>query len=144
MGVIEHVECPFVTADIGKRAAVGPEHAAMLRVLDRRLLEHGDGLRALAVGAQRLGIIDRRFGIVRISAVAHGPHLRRARPIRFPADGADPDRRLCWLRRLATDESEGKGSRERYRSELPDQSETGCADHYTSVGPRNAVPAIRR
>jgi hypothetical protein len=90
VGIIEHLERLFVIADVGKRAAVGSEHAAMLGVLDRRLLEHGDGLRALAVGAQRLGIIDRRFGIVRISAVAHGPHLRRARPIRFPADGAGP------------------------------------------------------
>src|SRR5262249_20343162 len=49
-------------------------------MLHRRLLEHGNGLRARAIGTQRPGIMDRRFGIARISAVAFDPRGRGAPP----------------------------------------------------------------
>jgi hypothetical protein len=53
----------------------------MLWVLDRRLFEHGGGLRALAHAAQRLRVVDRRLGVGRVGAVAIAPGLRRALPI---------------------------------------------------------------
>jgi hypothetical protein len=142
MGVIEHVERPFVIADLGERAAIGAEQAAMLRVLDRGLFEHGNGLRALTIGPQRPGIIDHRFGVVGIGAVALRPRQRRG-PIGTPARRGDSRRggrlrRLCRLCRVAT------GKRDRERTHEHDRREalngghrfgTDRATHYGPVRP---------
>ena len=81
VGAVEHVERLLVVAVVGERPAVGAEHDTIVRIVDRRLLEHGRGLRALADGAQRLGVADRRIRIGRLGAVALAPGIHLLPPL---------------------------------------------------------------
>jgi hypothetical protein len=96
-------------------------------VLDRGLFEHGNRLRALAIGTQRPSIADHRFGIVGIGAVAFRPCQRRG-PIGTSARRGDRKRggrlrRLCRLRRVAT------GKRDRERTHEHDRREALNSGH---------------
>src|SRR6185436_107742 len=108
---VEHVDGLGVMPVISERAAKGVKHASMLRILDRGLLEHGNGLRALAVLAQCPRIVDGGVWIARIGAVAFAPGVGRAPSLRAPArcrNSAERARRLGWLRGGTTQERERK------------------------------------
>ena len=76
----QHVERLLIVADVGERPPIGAEHFHVPRVPQRSLLQHRHRLRALAALAQRLRVMDRNLGIVRIGVVAFTPGLRRAAP----------------------------------------------------------------
>ena len=80
---IEDFESLLVIADIGERAAIGPEDSHVLGIVQGGLLEHRNSLGALAIAPQRLGIIDGSLRIAGICAIAFPPTIRRASPIRF-------------------------------------------------------------
>jgi hypothetical protein len=137
--MIENVERPFVIAGVGKRAPVGGEHAGILRVLDRGLFEHGNGLRPLAIGAQRPRVVDHRFGIGRVRAVAFAPRQRGA-PIGTGARRGSAKRsgRLRRLRRLATGKRESEHCREQNRRETLNPSGRFGIDRASHHDPRRA------
>ena len=54
---------------VGKRAAIFAEQGLMFRILDRRLFEHGDGLRALIGAAEHLRIGDRDLRVAGVLLV---------------------------------------------------------------------------
>src|SRR5438046_2957764 len=83
MRSIEDFQSLLVIADIGERLAIGTEHPRVFRIVQRGLLEHRNGLGALAIAPQRLGIIDGSLRIPGICAIALPPAIRRAPPIRF-------------------------------------------------------------
>jgi hypothetical protein len=58
VGAVEDLERLLEFPHVGERAAVSSENRGVARVLQRSLLQHRHGLRALAGGAQRLGIAD--------------------------------------------------------------------------------------
>ena len=70
MGAREHVERLLEIAVVGQRAAVAGEQRLVAGMGDGGLLQHGDGLGALAGGAQRLAIGQCRVGILGIGAIA--------------------------------------------------------------------------
>ncbi len=78
MGLRQHVERLLEVAIVGQRPAVGREQALVAGMGDGGLFEHGGSLRALAVGAQRLAIGQRRVGILRVGAIAIAIGLHRA------------------------------------------------------------------
>ena len=78
MGAAEHVEGRLRIAVVGERAAVGGEQRLVAGMGDRGLFEHGGGLRALAGGAERLAVAQRRLGILGIGAIALAIDLGRA------------------------------------------------------------------
>ena len=69
MRAAEHFQRLIEIAGLGQRAAIGAKHGLVARVCDRGLFEHGDGLRALSGGAQRLRVVERRVDIARIGAI---------------------------------------------------------------------------
>ena len=140
--LIEHVERPFVITGIGERAPISGENAAMFRVLQQCAFEHGEGLRALPLGAQRPRVVDCRLRIVRMGAVALGPSGRRT-PIGVA--GRSGKRSLRRLRRLAAGErSRQHGHEHDRRKPLDATPSPDRADHYGPVGPPRRVPAIKR
>jgi len=65
----EYLEGLGEIAGVGERLAVGAEQAPVVRMLDRCLLQHRRGLRALAERAQCRRIADGGFRAVRMGAV---------------------------------------------------------------------------
>src|SRR5262249_60329314 len=100
MSAAEHFERLAIVAGVSERTTIGAEHAHMARILDRGLLEHCDGLRTLAVAAQRMRIIDRGLRIFRVGAVALAPAFRRAVPFIRPAGRGSGGERARRLPRL--------------------------------------------
>ena len=87
MGLRQHIEGLLEIAVVGERAAVVGQQRLVAGIGDGRLLQHGGGLGALAIGTQRLAIGQRRVGILGIGAVALAIGLdgaRRIGPGRLP------------------------------------------------------------
>jgi hypothetical protein len=126
---------------LGARAANGVKHASVLRILDRGLFEHRNGLRALAILAQCPRIVDSRVWIAWIGAVAFAPGVGRAPPIRAPAGCSGSAERACrlgWLRGRATQERERKPRRKRDGSKAAKRIAplgTVRASHRSPIGP---------
>ena len=85
MGAAEHVERLVEVAGVGQRAAIGAKQRHVVRIADRGLLQHRDRLGALFGGAQRPRIIEGRFGIAGIFAIALAPDFERLPPFGFAA-----------------------------------------------------------
>src|SRR5579885_1669110 len=83
VGAAQGVERLVVFAGIGQRPPVGAEQLHVAGVADRSLLQYGDRLGALLVGAQRLGIGPGGLGIARIGLIAGAQGIERAAHIGF-------------------------------------------------------------
>ena len=70
MGAAEHVEGLLEIAVVGQRAAVAGEQRLVAGMGDGGLFEHRNRLRLLSCRAQRLAVLQRRVGILRIGAIA--------------------------------------------------------------------------
>ena len=141
VGTVEHVDRLPVMPEIGKSAAIRAEHALVLGVLNRGLLEHGERLGALAVPAQRLRIVDGSFRITGIGTETFAPGERRAPPIAasIPWRG-DAERTGClgWLRRHATHERERQPSRKHDWNDAAKRIKPLGSDrtsHHSPIGP---------
>ena len=77
----EDVERLVVIAGLGQRTAVGAEQRHIVRIADRGLLQHRNGLGALIGRAQGAGISDSGIGVVVIVAIAGTQDVDRAPPV---------------------------------------------------------------
>ena len=116
MGAAQHLERLIVIARFRQRAAVGAEHAFVVRILQRHALEHGDRLGALAGGAERLGVAQRDVDVRGIGAVLRAIGFGVLPPGGVGAIGRRDGNRAGrggGLRRLASRERRGDGAESR-------------------------------
>ena len=83
VGAAEHVERLFVIAGLRQRAAVFTEYVPVVWILHRQAFEHGDRLRALGGGPQRLGVVQRDVDLGRIGVVLRAVAVEIAPPGRI-------------------------------------------------------------
>ncbi len=76
----ENVERLIIGSGIGERPSVFAQNHAIVRVFHRQALEHGYGLRTLAGGPQRLGIMQRDINPCRIGMVLRAVGFSVAAP----------------------------------------------------------------
>ena len=141
----EHFERLLVVAGVGERPAIGAEQRLVVRIVDRGLLEHGDGLGALAGRAQRL----RRSGSpLRGRSDSRGsarPRLRRvAPPFGFGARRLRPRRSSRWCPSLVVLQPRRSARRASASAAGAEQrNSAGCRAHAAwltgTVGPHPAI-----
>ena len=91
MRAAQDLERLVVIAGVSQRAPIGTEHRLVVRIADRSLLQHGNGLSTLLGGAQCPRIIDCHLGIRRIVAITGAPGVDRSLPIRIVAGATVAD-----------------------------------------------------
>ncbi len=70
MRLTEHIERLLEIAVVGQGPPIAGQQRLVAGMRDRGLFEHGDGLRALPRGSQRLAVLQGCVGIVGIGAKA--------------------------------------------------------------------------
>jgi hypothetical protein len=66
----QHIEGLLKIAVVHERAPIACKQHLVAGIGDARLLEHGNRLRPLTGGAQRLGVVQREVGVLWVGAVA--------------------------------------------------------------------------
>ena len=113
----QHVERLLEISVVRQRAAIGGEQRLVLRIGERRLLQHGDRLRPLAVRAQRLAIVQRDGRILGVGLVAlaqarrcRGGHRTEALASAFsPSDPVTSEVAVVWQPARREREHRGRG-----------------------------------
>jgi hypothetical protein len=70
MGAAEDVECLLEIAIVRQRSPITGKKRLVIGMKERGLFEYGDRLRALSRGSERRPILQRRFGVLGVGAIA--------------------------------------------------------------------------